>query len=674
MLLRKLESTLLQDLQTGLGVTLPLYTDSLTLPADMSPSNLYGSLADQLLARLVDLGHPQEVIGTIRFCDRPQEENIVFRDALTRVFKATNYRIALLIDELAPVLRRPWGRGFCDNLRQLLSNEPGVSERFDVVITGARELYEIAIDLGSPLANVLTWRELGLFGYSESIELITKPTDWQYDKQLSMAIYREAGGHPFLMQYLLRRIYSSPSVALVAMAVKKFSRDQGHQFDMWWERLTYEERSLYAEVIRLGGSITVREAGGLIGSEKAGRALRVLCHTGILRPTRTMEKYVIAGQMFLGWFTGQTATGVSVGRDRSVLTSGVQPKGPTRGQHNEGRTCGVVVQDSVRVLHLTDLHFVDGQNVKTLVEPLLVDLDKLAVARIDFLVLSGDIADKCSPTGFSVGLEFVRRLLAAGIASSDRLIITPGNHDQLRENKSFRHVKREPRRGWFKATDLGFVVRSPQYMSRFRLFHKFYQELTGSAYPGEADSQAIVRTFEPQGVQFLGFNSAWETDKLQPSVGSLNEAAISDALRKVDSKLLPIAVWHHAPSEWIDESRTQLAYRLDEQSIVSLANVGVRIVLHGHIHERLSTVVNPYYDVRHQLHIIGGGTFSASAKDRRAGVQRMYNLIEIDQARLSFSIMSRSRGDGASPFVPHAVWPVEGSENQRTDTLTIRIR
>jgi hypothetical protein len=129
--------------------------------------------------------------------------------------------------------------------------------------------------------------------------------------------------------------------------------------------------------------------------------------------------------------------------------------------------------------------------------------------------------------------------------------------------------------------------------------------------------------------------------------------------------------WHHAPSEWEDESKTKLAYRLEEDSIASLANARVRLVLHGHVHERRSALVNAYYIAKDRMHIMGGGAFGTGPKERAPGTPRMYNLIEIAQDHSHFTITTRSRAEGHAHFEAYAVWPVPGKPNEKTATLKV---
>jgi small GTP-binding protein len=329
----------------------------------------------------------------------------------------------------------------------------------------------------------------------------------------------------------------------------------------------------------------------------------------------------------------------------------------------------------IRILHLTDLHCLPDEDAVTLAQPLLTDLkDKLRVSRVDFLVVSGDFSDKCNPEGFKTAKAFLRYLLDEHlIESPERLILVPGNHDQLRDRGGFVESPTEDR-AFSRKNDFGtYFVRGPNYAARFRHWFDLYKDLTKGDYPFSERDQAVSHTFPDQKIQFLALNSAWETDILQPRIGSLNAEAVARAIGKIDRECLTIAVWHHARSEWEDQTKTRLAYRLQEDSVANLPNAGVRLVLHGHVHERRSEVVNPYYSVKERMHIMGGGAYGATKEDRAPGTPRMYNLLELAEDHSWCKITTRCRTEGHSHFDAYAVWPKAGKADEKTATLKIEL-
>ena len=70
-----------------------------------------------------------------------------------------------------------------------------------------------------------------------------------------------------------------------------------------------------------------------------------------------------------------------------------------------------------------------GEGDSVLLTPLLLDLDAMKAKQIEYLVVSGDLADRCSEAGFEQAVSFLLRLVEELNLSTDRMIVVPGNHD-----------------------------------------------------------------------------------------------------------------------------------------------------------------------------------------------------------------------------------------------------
>ena len=179
MFLRKVQASVRSvPLDRPRAIVIAAYLDTLAFGASLNAAGIYIDIIKQVEEELFRLGAlPSDCPSTVHaFARYMNEENRAFRAALLELLGRSSFpfRVVVLIDEIQPVLRSPWGRGFCDNLRQLLTNEPDISSYLDVVIAGAKEMVEIAVDIGSPLANVLSWKHLELFSYSETSALVSK--------------------------------------------------------------------------------------------------------------------------------------------------------------------------------------------------------------------------------------------------------------------------------------------------------------------------------------------------------------------------------------------------------------------------------------------------------------------------------------------------------------------
>lgn len=314
-LLRKIEHDIKKDLQVSLktgSLMLPIYVDTLKLSRPLTAKTLYIDIVEQV----------EEYLKTINFLrssypsaisifeEFPQEENRAFARILKGFIEEVQeygfFRIGILIDEIEPITNTEWADGFFSNWRHLLSNEPELSSYISIVLAGAKEMIHIARDIGSPLANILTWRELSLFSRQDTENLVHTPTQNSLSDSISRKVFNLTGGHPFLIQYLMHHVceYDLDEVEKrVKEARREFHDKQDTHFRYWWfEKLNDDERRCYAYLAESRKFVPKRDIIALLGDVCANNALRVLCHTGIARQGRKRECYTVAGTMFKEWF------------------------------------------------------------------------------------------------------------------------------------------------------------------------------------------------------------------------------------------------------------------------------------------------------------------------------------------------------------------------------------
>ena len=82
--------------------------------------------------------------------------------------------------------------------------------------------------------------------------------------------------------------------------------------------------------------------------------------------------------------------------------------------------------EPLRILHLSDLHFTGETRVDSVLQPLETDLrDKLKVWRLDYLVISGDFADRCNDGGWKVARQFIDELIEKFSLEPLRVVLAP---------------------------------------------------------------------------------------------------------------------------------------------------------------------------------------------------------------------------------------------------------
>jgi calcineurin-like phosphoesterase family protein len=285
---------------------------------------------------------------------------------------------------------------------------------------------------------------------------------------------------------------------------------------------------------------------------------------------------------------------------------------------------------------------------------------------IDYLVVSGDLSDRCNETGYQNAAKFLSELRTRRSIPPACCILVPGNHDVQQDLGSFeirREIDRRDDAVKVLAGDLETIIylvrKDSSYADRFSRFATVHKTFTGRDYDlTDPDKQVCVVVSDQHRLQFLGLNSAWQIDQFRPKRASIHPGALESGLRSLRQKpgYLGIAVWHHAI--------TGNDKILDDVFLGRLSQFGVRLCLHGDVHELRPDVVSPYSTSR--IHVLGTGSFGAGANDRPETTPRMYNLIEVydDQKRARVSTRQQSRP--GVPFQAYATWSVPGQRDVRS--------
>ncbi len=333
----------------------------------------------------------------------------------------------------------------------------------------------------------------------------------------------------------------------------------------------------------------------------------------------------------------------------------------------------------IRLLHLSDLHFDGGTPVGARLQWLLDDVKRdkthggLGFEELDYLVVSGDFTDKACAEGFEKAYEFLSGLTSAFALSAERCILVPGNHDVSEPADAYairNDSKGLPADEWIQREDI-IIARDPvKYPLRFKpfsddLYHKFLQR-PYSTVPAE---QGIAIPFWETGIQFLTLNSCWEIDKFHRKRAGIHPEGVANAIKQAqkqvkdgvksgqlatDRKLLRIAVWHHGV--------TAPDYKMkDLQFLGNLQKNGVKLALHGDVHEMRREVIGYWHE--RALHVTGAGSFGARAGDKGEAIPRLYNLLEIERDFSTIKVHTRCQETLDGAWGGYYKWPdPEGGE------------
>lgn len=299
----------------------------------------------------------------------------------------------------------------------------------------------------------------------------------------------------------------------------------------------------------------------------------------------------------------------------------------------------ILLENTLRILHLSDLHFTDEKMMKQHYFYLKLDLEKnFKIKKIDYLIISGDVSDRPDDQMYKVALTFVQTLANDFNIHPKHIILIPGNHDCDRE------VSKE---GYDSENEN--IIDQNMYNNRYIGYSKyFYEPIKDKPYPMEPENQFEDFIFNEDGLCFLGLNSCWQIDHKYPNCSSICMEAIqkSKSIWCDAEDYVKLAVWHHPLSGW--------ASIQDLTFMETLASAGFKACFHGHIHEAKNESFT--YDAYRSIKMIGAGTFGAVQKDRGDGIPRQYNMIEFDKERRLLIVHTRKREKDDGMWQADARW------------------
>jgi small GTP-binding protein len=330
----------------------------------------------------------------------------------------------------------------------------------------------------------------------------------------------------------------------------------------------------------------------------------------------------------------------------------------------------------IHILHLSDIHLENSSQARKYRAQVETDLLKeLEVKRLEYLVISGDIANYSSEEEYKAAFEMIDSLVKRFGLDAGRVVIVPGNHD-LNWDFSEEAYPFVPKRKLKEpldeersilAGDAGALVRDDNlYKQRFANFnmHFWKKVYSGKEYPLDYAEQVMFIERPDDRILFLGLNSCWQIDHHFRQRAGINMEALSNALDQLqDEKYdgwLKIAVWHHPVTgkEMMNNEFLQL-----------LTVHGFQICMHGHIHEAQEGFYK--YDASRSLHIIGAGTFGAPAKEQVTGIPLQYNLLTLDPEAKTITVNTRKKEKPDGAWSADARW---GNKNDPKPRYTIKLK
>lgn len=161
-------------------------------------------------------------------------------------------------------------------------------------------------DIGSPLKDILEWRNLRTLDYEEACQLMQRPVGHEWPDPFLHRAYAETGGHPMLLQYVMQRVCMSSTTApeqSLDEAVSLFSRQRRWQFGEWWTRYcSPTAQRVYSRLPDDGSALPLRALSREFGHDEANDALEVLEHVGLVTADDDGFALRYSGEMFRRWY------------------------------------------------------------------------------------------------------------------------------------------------------------------------------------------------------------------------------------------------------------------------------------------------------------------------------------------------------------------------------------
>ena len=84
----------------------------------------------------------------------------------------------------------------------------------------------------------------------------------------------------------------------------------------------------------------------------------------------------------------------------------------------------------IHILHLSDIHLGTMDDAKIYLGQLEADLkNELHVPELDYLIISGDIANESIPDDYNAAFHLIDGIIKGFGLENRKIIIVPGNHD-----------------------------------------------------------------------------------------------------------------------------------------------------------------------------------------------------------------------------------------------------
>lgn len=254
---------------------------------------------------LLDLGLPEYAEVNPRPTSLQELESAVETcvEAAYRKFGVESMSIVLLIDEADYVVDFPWTIDLFGMLRSLIYDGP-VCEHARLILAGSGR-YLAVHENGSPLINVCKPYFLEPFTKEAALELINSAPS--ISEIVAEEVFKQGGGHPFILQYLLHYLIASGMMSATAEAVdaevRRFVHERSPDLEGWWHAIEENGQRIYHILAERMDWMTHAEVAEAASDPnlQLDRGLNALCYHGLIAHDGTYKKFHVSGLLFQTW-------------------------------------------------------------------------------------------------------------------------------------------------------------------------------------------------------------------------------------------------------------------------------------------------------------------------------------------------------------------------------------
>lgn len=313
---------------------------------------------------------------------------------------------------------------------------------------------------------------------------------------------------------------------------------------------------------------------------------------------------------------------------------------------------GLNADDSIRILHLSDLQFggFDEKNFRLECQAMNAKIrQSWGNKSPTFIAITGDIVEEGLPSQYHTAENWLKNFVCNfddWSLPNARILVVPGNHDVClplaaagrvsldKTNSELRLMSKEDVRTDFDALS-SFA---------FEPFRKFALRASGASCEDSAEYWLNTRYLFSAGLVFFGINSSCKISPNGFPIASLPEKALENLTNELRSRVdeeslrnaVVIGLLHHSP---FTETGNRGINNPDEFELFGRNLGNSMMVLHGHVHSQDSQIRD--YD-GYQVLRISAPTPTQDGASRPADSLRGFNLLQLNRRNGSITDMEYS--------------------------------